>query len=620
VPGCWTCSMRPAAEIREELMNHPDIEPMQDRPHSQLTAFTQDYELIRKSYVQLRASHTGTPFNTASDPEYRDTWEAQIAVHVAHHDFIQSVVSRLRLQDSILCICDKLLMHPLYQLIRAEMKEIQVDLVAPMRAANTFSTVIPSRADGPTGTTSPQNAGTSAPAASVRSMFSDLYQKLMPRNGPHVVVITHLDLMTTSLDGKSFENANDIVYWLNEYTDVPVLAFADPGIPLSKIIEDLFIEKKVLPPLRREVLYKLLRPEEAARISRRGVLTISDQASLYQVVSGVNVVQLRKFMRHISAQSEEFPALGDEAGSPDHVYAAIRHWTTIGTLEVPQVHEEDIAGYQETKDELKKRIIFPMRQRTKASNKEALAQADFLAPRGVLLYGPPRTGKTEFAKFLASEMKAPLIAIKGPELKNMYQGETEKAIRRQFAQARKSAPAVILIDEIDSLTPTRSMASSSGDISTVATLLTEMDGLSRDEAVLVIGTTNRLEAVDPAFKAPGRFGVLIEVGYPNADDRRAILELYKSKMGLKELSNLDLLVTETGKSLRKATDREPETLWSCDHLRGICKEILLEREYAKESGLEIDINNEQFLNRILAKVSGNLELASGRPAGPVFVR
>jgi AAA family ATPase len=145
-------------------------------------------------------------------------------------------------------------------------------------------------------------------------------------------------------------------------------------------------------------------------------------------------------------------------------------------------------------------------------------------PRGILLYGPPGTGKTHLARAIAASTNSHVLVINGPELSSAYHGETESKLRAVFAQARACAPCIIVIDEVDALVPRREEGAG-GEVEkrVVATLLTLLDGMEEDkdkeggsgigeDRVVVIGTTNRPNAIDPALRRPGRFDREIEIG------------------------------------------------------------------------------------------------------------
>jgi transitional endoplasmic reticulum ATPase len=158
-----------------------------------------------------------------------------------------------------------------------------------------------------------------------------------------------------------------------------------------------------------------------------------------------------------------------------------------------------------------------------------------IAPsRGVLLHGPPGTGKTRLIRALAGEIDASVHLISGPEIVGTGYGETEKNIRKLFEDAARSAPSVIVLDELDAIAPNRANISSQGDSRAVAQLLAALDGLVAAEGVAVVATTNRLAAVDPAFRRAGRFDQEVFVGPPTAAGRLAILEIHTREMDLSE--------------------------------------------------------------------------------------
>lgn len=152
--------------------------------------------------------------------------------------------------------------------------------------------------------------------------------------------------------------------------------------------------------------------------------------------------------------------------------------------------------------------------------------------RGVILHGPPGSGKTLLARSLAGELDAAFYYISGPEVVGSLHGQTEESLRAVFADAVDHAPAVICIDEIEALTRNRRALSSHADLRAVAQLLSLMDGLRRAPMVFVVGTTNQVELIDPAFRRPGRFDREIEVGVPDERARLEILTVQTRSMPL----------------------------------------------------------------------------------------
>jgi transitional endoplasmic reticulum ATPase len=154
------------------------------------------------------------------------------------------------------------------------------------------------------------------------------------------------------------------------------------------------------------------------------------------------------------------------------------------------------------------------------------------APRGILFYGPPGSGKTHLARAVANEVDARFYYISGPDVVGTMYGETEGNLRKIFAEATHHAPSVVLIDEVDALAPKRGETGAHSDTRAVTQLLALMDGLKRVDGVIVIGTTNRIESIDLALRRPGRFDREIFIGPPNTEGRLAILEIHSREMPL----------------------------------------------------------------------------------------
>jgi len=202
-------------------------------------------------------------------------------------------------------------------------------------------------------------------------------------------------------------------------------------------------------------------------------------------------------------------------------------------VEVPQVTWEQIGGLEAVKQALQESVegalLYPeLYHHTKAK-----------APRGILLWGPPGTGKTLLAKAVAAQARANFIAVNGAELLSKWVGASEQAVRELFTKARQAAPCVVFVDEIDTLAPARGSFQGDSGVSdrVVGQLLTELDGLQDCPNVLLIGATNRPEALDPALLRAGRLDLQIKVDLPDQANRLAILQVHNSD---RPLADLDL--------------------------------------------------------------------------------
>ncbi|XP_044574440.1 peroxisome assembly factor 2 [Cotesia glomerata] len=216
----------------------------------------------------------------------------------------------------------------------------------------------------------------------------------------------------------------------------------------------------------------------------------------------------------------------------DHMQATFSE--QIGAPKVPQVYWEDIGGLANLKSEIMKRIEIPLMQ-----------DCD-IKRSGILFYGPPGTGKTLLAKAVATEYKLNFLSVKGPELLNMYVGQSEKNVREIFELARTASPCIIFFDELDALAPNRGRSGDSGGVMdrVVSQLLAEMDGLGSSADTFIIGATNRPDLIDSALLRPGRFDKLFYVGiYSDSESQFTVLKAITRKFNMTNADqNLDKLV------------------------------------------------------------------------------
>lgn len=196
---------------------------------------------------------------------------------------------------------------------------------------------------------------------------------------------------------------------------------------------------------------------------------------------------------------------------------------------------EDVGGIKNEVSRLREMIELPLR------HPELFKRLGVEAPKGVLLHGPPGTGKTLLAKAVAHETNANFYTIGGPEIMSKFYGESEERLREIFKKAEENAPAIIFIDEIDSIAPKREEVSGEVERRVVAQLLSLMDGMSSRGKVVVIGATNRINAIDPALRRPGRFDREMEIGVPDREGRLEILQIHTRGMPLEKDVDLGVI-------------------------------------------------------------------------------
>lgn len=206
---------------------------------------------------------------------------------------------------------------------------------------------------------------------------------------------------------------------------------------------------------------------------------------------------------------------------------------------VPTVTYEDIGGMDQTLTKVREMIELPLR------HPELFARLGIEPPSGVLLHGPPGTGKTLLARAVANESGAKFYSISGPEIFSKWYGQTEQNLRKIFEEAKKNAPSIIFIDEIDAMAPKREEVTGEVEKRAVSQLLTLMDGLNKRGKVIVIAATNRPDSLDPALRRPGRFDREIEVGVPDKQGRKEILQIHTRKMPLDKSVDIDYLAEVT---------------------------------------------------------------------------
>jgi transitional endoplasmic reticulum ATPase len=209
-------------------------------------------------------------------------------------------------------------------------------------------------------------------------------------------------------------------------------------------------------------------------------------------------------------------------------------------VEVPEVRWSDIGGLEDVKQQLREAVEWPLKYQ------DIFERMGIRPPKGILLYGPQGVGKTLLAKAAATESGANFIAVNGPEILSKWVGESERAIREIFRRARMVAPAIIFLDEIDSIAPARGSRVDSGVTDRIVNqLLTEMDGIKPLRSVVLIAATNRPDLLDPALLRPGRFDRIIKVPPPDRKARLEILKIHTRRVPLASDVDLEKLADMT---------------------------------------------------------------------------
>ncbi|MCO4781113.1 MAG: AAA family ATPase [Candidatus Cloacimonetes bacterium] len=460
------------------------------------------------------------------------------ALEYAYNSEIAWTVQKLSSGVSVLLECEKQLIPWLYMCVRTKLKNQGYTL------------------EFLDGRAIPEGAQDSGSV--LRNMILQITHWVRNSSEDKVLVLPHLDLLVSNSANEGLTTeAREILPLLYENPRIVFLAFKDPYFAFSKVIENLFPAKKQLLGIDRKCLDGLILQREARKFP-----PAFNFQSLYQYVSGLNPVRLRQILQRLDGI--DFP---EDSGK---VISQIREMSIASDMEIPLVDmQKDIGGYGQVKEKLGSEILEILKRRAEISDEDELKEIDAIIPKGLIFHGPPGTGKTFFAKAMATSLNASIIIVSGPELKSMWVGQSEENIRKVFFKARQSAPSIIVFDELDSFAGARDSGSSTEvNHSMVNQLLTEMDGFRKEELVFIVGTTNFVSSLDPALLRPGRFELKVEIPFPDKTDRAAVLTLYnqKMKLGLDD-RQLDFLTRKTGET----TDAMTGSQYTGDHLNAIMR-------------------------------------------------
>jgi cell division protease FtsH len=467
------------------------------------------------------------------------------AVEAACAADITFIEERLRRGQSVLVECDKELSLFLYLAVRARLSR-------PTDAQKPRLVLVDGRPrkDEPSRGMLPR-------------MIEQLTDAIRGSVERTIVVLLHLDVLTTTHTGLTIE-AREAIPLLYENPEAVMLGFRDPSFEVPRVIREVFGARREINGIPREALPRIITQREAKALHA----TEFDPFALYKYVSGLNPVKCRRLFSDLNLRREATPGKATQI----ELYNDIRRQTCSDDLELPSVDlEDDIGGYVEVKARLRDELIELVRRKESLSSERDIQALEELLPRGVIFHGPPGTGKTYFAKAIATALNATALIVSGPELKSKWVGESEENLRRLFRTARAAAPSVIVFDELDAFAHARGTYAGSGvEHSMVNQLLSEMDGFRKNELVFVIGTTNFLESLDGALLRPGRFEFLIEIPAPDAEDRQRIIEIYRTRF---QLPLTDDLVAHLVRRTEGLADRERGIPFSGDHLHAVCRAL-----------------------------------------------
>ena len=445
------------------------------------------------------------------------------AVRLAYAQEIDRVASFLRSHLSVLVVCDKLVVEHLWRDMarRAGLREIVL-----------------AAAEEESGELMPRSLRQRQMA-----LLKELTQSLKLGD---VLVIPHLDLLAGGADTNLSNETREFIELVYSTSDRLMLAFADRSLVIPEVLAARFAVRVLISGVPRTVSY----PDGSECLLGEALITEAEverfnhfnPEGLYKNVAGMNPIQIRHAIAYAVKEHT-----GAGPAPVERLYQAIRAFKvqTSANFEVPEVGFEDIGGYDEVKAELN-RALELMAGSYRLPDERLRRE---LIPRGFIFHGPPGTGKTLFAKAIANKLNATVQVVSGPEIMDMYVGESERKIRELFAEARRNAPAVLVFDEFDAIAARRSGREDGGSRAgnaVVAQILTEMDGFRADVPLLVIGTTNRLDIIDAALLRPSRFQA-ITIGLPDTAARRAIAAVHAHRFQVEVAPELlDLVAEITG--------------------------------------------------------------------------
>ncbi|XP_066148271.1 peroxisomal ATPase PEX6 isoform X2 [Euwallacea fornicatus] len=331
---------------------------------------------------------------------------------------------------------------------------------------------------------------------------------------------------------------------LFEKKEFPVILFCcstSKNIPaeLKRVFLEIF-DIDAPSDTERELILKWLLEKNDIDFQHINLKTVANKTNGFYFEDLKALVYYAESNFHINKRDGAF-CLNDQDMDKAIDHMQSNYNESLGAPKVPKIQWSDVGGLSDVKEEIIKTINLPLKH-------PKLFETSGLTRSGILLFGPPGTGKTLIAKAVATECGICFLSVKGPELLNMYVGQSEQNVREVFERAHQASPCIIFFDELDSLAPNRGLSGDSGGVMdrVVSQLLAEMDGLNHGGKVFIIGATNRPDLIDPALLRPGRFDKLQYVGpCIDLESKMSVLQALTRKFRLSEKVDLKKIVLKS---------------------------------------------------------------------------
>ncbi len=366
--------------------------------------------------------------------------------------------------------------------------------------------------------------------------------------------------------GKSEDSGTDFIR-LDPFLRRNIKATMDDRVKIRKI-KAAIAEKLVFASLTKSVVFN---PKQLNRELENRVVTIGDILSFYHYQKTYDVVVV-DFQPKTDAVRIHIDT--------DIRLSEITHKELI-ERERARVSYEDIGGLTDEIQRIREMIELPKK------HPELFQRFGIDPPKGILLYGPSGTGKTLLTRAIAFQTDAHIITISGPEIMSKYYGQTAQNLRNTFDEAKKNAPSIIVIDEIDSIASTKESINATVENRMISQLLSLLDGFYDRGGIIVIGLTNKLELLEPALLSPGRFDTIIEFTLPDEKGREEIFKIHTKRMPLERIISIKDLANHT------------QNFTGAD-ISAVCKEASLSalRRHLPQNYLDSDIIDVGVVNQI----------------------